>query len=61
MLAQAAKGKRAKVTMRSAGAAPARKAAIPGTRPARPRAKAKARVIGRGTGKLAAAGTPRSS
>jgi hypothetical protein len=57
VLTQAAKRKRGKVSMRSAGGAPARKAAAPGTRPARPRAaKAKAQVIGRGTGKLAAAG-----
>ncbi len=57
VLTQAAKAKRGMATMRSAGAAPARKAAAPGTRPVRPRAKtAKAKVIGRGTGKLAAAG-----
>jgi hypothetical protein len=56
VLTQAAKRKRGKVTMRSAGAAPARKAATPGSRPSRPRAKAKAQVIGRGAGKLAAAG-----
>ena len=56
VLTQAAKRKRGKVTMRSAGAAPARKAATPGTRPARSRAQAKAQVIGRGTGKLGAAG-----
>ena len=56
VLTQAAKAKRGTATMRSAGAAPARKAAAPGTRPVRPRAAAKAKVIGRGTGKLAAAG-----
>jgi hypothetical protein len=54
VLTQAAKAKRGTATMRSAGAAPARKAATPGTRPVRQ--KAKAQVIGRGTGKLAAAG-----
>ena len=56
VLTQAAKPERGKVTMRSAGAAPARKAAAPGSRPSRARATAKANNIGRGTGKLAAAG-----
>jgi hypothetical protein len=56
VLTQAAKRKGGKVTMASAGGAPARRAAAPGTRPVRPSAKAKAQVIGRGTGKLAAAG-----
>ncbi len=49
--------KRGKVTMRSAGGAPARKAAAPGTRPARPRATREGdRSSAAAAGKLAAAG-----